>query len=38
MGIKMLSDGYQSQSAAEFAGRRALKEFFDLMSEEEKRK
>ena len=37
LGIKMTGDGYQSDSAAQFAGKRALAEFLIELSKEEKR-
>jgi hypothetical protein len=38
LGIKMAGGGYQSESAAEFAGKRALQEFLADLVKEEKRK
>ena len=38
LGIKMTADGYQSDTAAQFAGRQALAEFLAELSKEEKRK
>ena len=38
LGIKMTGDGYQSDAAAQFAGKRELAEFLDDLSKEEKRK
>jgi hypothetical protein len=37
LGIKMGGDGYQSNSAAQFAGKLALADFLSELSEEEKR-
>jgi hypothetical protein len=37
LGIKMTGDGYQSDTAARFAGRQALVEFLAELSKEEKR-
>jgi hypothetical protein len=37
LGIKMTRDGYQSDTAARFAGNRALAEFLAELSKEEKR-
>ena len=37
LGIKMTGDGYQSDTAAKFAGKRALAEFLTELSREEKR-
>jgi hypothetical protein len=37
LGIKMTGDGYQSDTAAQFAGKRALAEFLAELSKEEKR-
>jgi hypothetical protein len=37
LGIKMTGDGYQSDTAAQFAGRQALVEFLAELSKEEKR-
>ena len=37
LGIKMTGDGYQSDTAAQFAGKRALAEFLADLSKEEKR-
>jgi hypothetical protein len=36
-GIKMTGDGYQSDTAAQFAGKQALAEFLADLSKEEKR-
>ena len=36
LGIKMTGDGYQSETAAQFAGKRALAEFLSDLSNEEK--
>jgi hypothetical protein len=38
LGIKMTGDGYQSDSAAQFAGKRALADFLSELAQEEKRK
>jgi hypothetical protein len=38
LGIKMTGDGYQSDMAAQFAGKRELAEFLAELSKEEKRK
>ena len=38
LGIKMTGDGYQSEMAAQFAGKRALAEFLADVLKEEKRK
>jgi hypothetical protein len=38
LGIKMRGDGYQSDQAARFAGKRALAEFLLDLAQEEKRK
>jgi len=37
LGIKMTADGYQSDTAARFAGNQALAEFLTDLSKEEKR-
>ena len=37
LGIKMTGDGYQSDFAAQFAGKRALADFLIELSKEEKR-
>jgi hypothetical protein len=37
LGIKMIGDGYQSDTAAQFAGKQALAEFLAALSKEEKR-
>jgi len=37
LGIKMTGDGYQSDMAAQFAGKEALAEFLAELSKEEKR-
>jgi hypothetical protein len=36
LGIKMTGDGYQSDTAAQFAGKRALAEFLAALLKEEK--
>jgi uncharacterized protein DUF3622 len=38
LGIKMTGDGFQSDQAAQFAGKQALAEFLAALSQEEKRK
>ena len=38
MGVKLSGDGYQSEAAAEFAGKRALAELLEALSKEEVRK
>jgi hypothetical protein len=38
LGIKMTEDGYQSDMAAQFAGKRALADFLSDLLKEEKRK
>jgi hypothetical protein len=38
LGIKMTGDGFQSEMAAEIAGKRALADFLSDLSKEEKRK
>jgi hypothetical protein len=37
LGIKMTGDGYQSDTAAQFAGNQALADFLSDLSKEEKR-
>ena len=37
LGIKMTGNGYQSDAAAQFAGKQALAEFLTDLSKEEKR-
>ena len=38
LGIKMTADGFQSETAAQFAGKRALADFlFDLLKEEKRK-
>ena len=37
LGIKMVGDGYQSDSAAQFAGKQALADFLLDLAKEEKR-
>jgi hypothetical protein len=37
LGIKMIGDGFQSDSAAQFAGKQALADFLSNLSKEEKR-
>jgi uncharacterized protein DUF3622 len=38
LGIKMTGDGFQSEQAAQFAGKQALADFLLDLSQEEKRK
>ena len=38
MGVRLGAGGYQSQSAAEFSGRKALEEFLTELAKEERRK
>jgi hypothetical protein len=38
MGVKIGDGGYQSQAAAEFAGKRALEEFLRALAREERQK
>jgi hypothetical protein len=35
LGIRMTADGFQSEMAAQFAGKRALADFLDALSKEE---
>jgi hypothetical protein len=37
MGIRLTQDGFQSEMAASFAGKRALAEFLNALSKEERR-
>ena len=37
LGVKLTADGFQSEAAAQFAGKRALDEFLSELSNEEKR-
>jgi hypothetical protein len=37
LGIKMTAGGFQSEMAAQFAGKRALADFLDALSKEESR-
>ena len=37
LGIKLIADGFQSETAAKFAGNRALDEFLSELSKEERR-
>jgi len=37
MGVKLTGNGFQSEAAAEFAGKRALAEFLEALSNEELR-
>jgi hypothetical protein len=38
MGVRIRQGGYISQSAAEFAGKRALKDFLAALAEEQRRR
>jgi len=38
MGVRFGSGGFQSQAAAEFAGKQALERFLDELAKEERRK
>jgi len=38
LGVRVRECGFQSQSAAEFAGRKALAEFLDDLAKEERRR
>jgi len=38
LGVKMTKDGFESEKAAQFEGKRALAEFLNVLSKEEKRK
>jgi hypothetical protein len=38
LGIKMTGDGFQSEAAAQFAGKRAVEDFLSDLSKEEKRR
>jgi len=38
MGVRVGSSGYQSQTAAEYAGKRALEDFLRAIAEEERRR
>jgi hypothetical protein len=38
LGVKMTGDGFQSEMAAQFAGKRALADFLTELSKEEKHK
>jgi hypothetical protein len=38
MGVRIGNRGYQSQTAAEFAGKHALEDFLATLAQEEKRK
>jgi hypothetical protein len=38
MGIKIGNGGYQSETAAEFAGKRALEDFLKALAKEERQK
>jgi hypothetical protein len=37
MGVRVRENGYQSQTVAEFAGKRALAEFLEALAKEERR-
>ena len=37
LGVKLTADGFQSDTAAKFAGKRALDEFLSELAKEEKR-
>ena len=37
LGIKMTADGFQSETAAQFAGKRALADFLSDLAKEDKR-
>ena len=37
MGVRIREKGYQSQTAAEFAGKRALAQFLEALAREERR-
>jgi hypothetical protein len=37
MGVRIREKAYQSQTAAEFAGKRALAEFLEALAKEERR-
>ncbi|WP_441242507.1 DUF3622 domain-containing protein [Tardiphaga sp. 768_D3_N2_1] len=37
LGIKMMADGFQSETAAQFAGKRALADFLSDLAKEDKR-
>ena len=37
LGIKMIGDGYQSDSAAQFAGKKALADFLSDLAKDDKR-
>jgi len=37
LGVKLTADGFQSDAAAKFAGKRALDEFLSELAKEEKR-
>jgi hypothetical protein len=37
LGVKMTTDGFQSEMAAQFAGKRALADFLNALSQEESR-
>ena len=38
LGIKLTANGFQSDTAAQFAGKRALHEFLSALSKEERRR
>ena len=37
MGVRVTEGGYQTQMAAEYAGKRELAEFLDMLAKEERR-
>jgi hypothetical protein len=37
LGVKLTADGFQSDAAAQFAGKKALKDFMNDLSKEERR-
>jgi hypothetical protein len=37
LGIRLTGEGFQSNAAAQFAGKKALKDFLDELSKEERR-
>ena len=37
MGVKVTAGGYQTQKAAEYAGKRELAQFLELLAKEERR-
>jgi hypothetical protein len=38
MGVKLGAGGYQSEAAAEYAGKRALEDFLDALAKEERQR